>query len=469
MSIKKIFSISIIMSSMLCASVSFKDAPNNFQRVMPNSNPNIVLSYNDAIKDAQKSVVFISTEVEKKIDNKAMLNDPFFRFFFGDELGRVNPKRGSVGRALGSGVIVSHDGYIITNAHVVKDATKIKVSIKDSDKEYDAKIIGSDKKTDIAVIKIDAKDLPVMSFADSSSVKVADVVFAIGNPHGLANTVTKGIVSGLNKSGIGINEYENFIQTDAPINPGNSGGALVDSRGALVGINSAIFSKSGGSNGLGFAISSNLAKRIAKTLIEKGAVKRGFLGVSVADLTPKMAKFYNNKKGALIVDLNPNSDTYKKGLRRGDLVVAINNKKIDNATDLKNIIGSFEPNESIKIEYIRDNEINNISVKLSSYPDGDDSGNISNMIDGLYYKDLDRQSRKALRIDPSANGVVVTKVDRGSKADKAGFKKGDVIVQVERYSVEDSDSLDKILKKYKNRDKRVYVYRNGDIGMLIVR
>jgi serine protease Do len=271
---KKLLTISL-MSSMLFASVTFKDAPKNFDRVMPSSSSNTVLSYNEAIKDAQKSVVFISTEVVKKRDNQAMMNDPFFKFFFGDELGRIKPQS-SIGRALGSGVIISSDGYIITNAHVIKDATKIKVNINGSAKEYKAKVIGSDKKTDIAVIKIDANNLPVMAFADSSSVKVADIVFAIGNPHGLANSVTQGIVSALNKSGIGINEYENFIQTDASINPGNSGGALVDSRGALVGINSAIFSKSGGSIGLGFAISSNLAKRISKILIEKGSVKLYF-------------------------------------------------------------------------------------------------------------------------------------------------------------------------------------------------
>jgi serine protease Do len=455
------------MSSFLLASVSFKNAPNDFTRVMPSGDKNVVLSYSDAIEDAQKSVVYISTETVQKVNNTRIMNDPFFRFFFGDELGRVAPKD-RVSRALGSGVIVSSDGYIITNAHVVDGATKIKVSVLNDSKEYSAKIVGSDKKTDIAVIKIDANKLPVMKIADSSSVKVGDVVFAIGNPHGLAHTVTQGIVSALNKSGIGINEYENFIQTDASINPGNSGGALIDSRGALVGINSAIFSKSGGSIGIGFAISSNLAKRISHTLIDKGAVKRGFLGVSVADITPKSARFYEGYKGAVIVDVSENSNTYKAGIRRGDLVTAINGKKISNASELKNTIGTYEPNDTVTIEYLRDGDIKTTKVKLSEYPDSESSSAVS-MIDGLSYKDLDDKTRKYLKIDPTAKGVIVTKVEQNSKAEKSGFRKGDIIVQVERYSVNNSNTLNKILKKYKNRDKRVYVYRDGEIGMLIIR
>lgn len=467
MAIKKILSLSLI-SSVLFASVNFKEAPKDFERVMPNGGSNVVLSYNQAIEEPQKSVVYISTEIVQKTNNAQIMSDPFFKFFFGDELGRVAPKD-RVSNALGSGVIISEDGYIITNAHVVENATKIKVSVLNDTKEYNAKVIGSDKKTDIAVIKIDAKNLPVMSFADSSSVKVGDVVFAIGNPHGLAHTVTQGIVSALNKSGIGINEYENFIQTDASINPGNSGGALIDSRGALVGINSAIISKSGGSIGIGFAISSNLAKRISKTLIEKGNVKRGYLGVSIADVNQDSAKFYGENRGAVIVDLNEESDLYKKGIRRGDLVVAVNGKTIQSASELKNIVGSFDPSETIKIEYIRDKEKQSVDVKLMEYPDGEVTGGVLSMIEGLSYKNLDEKTRKAMNINPTSNGVIVTNVKDDTIAEKSGFKKGDIIVQVEKFTVTNVDDLNKILVKYKNIDKRFFVYRDGQIGMIVAK
>lgn len=225
--------------------------------------------------------------------------------------------------SLGSGVIISKDGYIVTNNHVVEESDEIIVSLIDNSKEFKAKVVGLDPKTDLAVIKIDAKDLQAIVFADSSYLLEGDVVFAIGNPFGVGGSVTKGIVSALNKSGMGLNQYENFIQTDASINPGNSGGALVDSRGALVGINSAILSRSGGNNGIGFAIPSNMVETIAKTLIEDGRVDRGYMGVSIGDLTSDLKEVYTNKEGALVLGTEENGPAAKAGIVRGDLIIKI--------------------------------------------------------------------------------------------------------------------------------------------------
>ena len=244
------------------SAITFKETNSQeLKRKMPEGE-GVLLSYYDAVKDAKKSVVNIFTQktVKQAAQVNPFMNDPFFREFFGKGFGEAMPKE-RVERSLGSGVIVSPDGYIITNNHVIANADTVMVLLAEEKKEYKAKVIGTDPKTDLAVIKIEAKELTPISFADSAKVREGDVVFAIGNPFGIGETITQGIVSALNKTGIGINEYENFIQTDAPINPGNSGGALIDSRGGLIGINTAIISPTGQNNGIGFAIPANMAKK----------------------------------------------------------------------------------------------------------------------------------------------------------------------------------------------------------------
>lgn len=254
---------SLFITYALAFSVS--EAPAIERRVAPDVSSGVVYSYHDSIKEAKRGVVNISTQKKVKgasgIDpSHPLFNDPFFKQFFGDMFGQVIPKD-RIERSLGSGVIISKDGYILTNNHVIDGADKVIVSLPDNSKEYEAKVVGKDPRSDLAVIKIEGKDFPFVIFGSSNDLRVGDVVFAIGNPFGVGETVTQGIVSALNKSGIGINDYENFIQTDASINPGNSGGALVDSRGALVGINTAILSRTGGNHGVGFAIPSDMAKK----------------------------------------------------------------------------------------------------------------------------------------------------------------------------------------------------------------
>ena len=289
-----------------------------------------------------------------------MFDDPFFKEFFGRNFAIPQEKQKS--SSLGSGVIVSQDGYIVTNNHVVEDSDEIIVTLLESDKEYKAKIIGTDPKTDLAIIKIDASNLRAIKIADSSKVAEGDIVFAIGNPFGVGGSTTQGIISGLNKDNIGLNQYENFIQTDASINPGNSGGALVDSRGALIGINSAILSRSGGNNGIGFAIPSNMTKDIAKRLIEDGKIERGFIGVMISNLTQEQKDLYKNKNGALLSSVEKGHPADEAGLKRGDLIIKVEDKEIKNANDLKNVIGSYAPDKSVEVTYERGGKISTAKI-----------------------------------------------------------------------------------------------------------
>lgn len=344
----------ILLSASLLMGFDVEEMPKVQDRVSPDIGQTRIYSFNASIEGASQVVVNISTQkkIKSQMNNHPMFNDPFFQQFFGDMYRQV-PKE-KVERSLGSGVIISKDGYIVTNNHVIDGADKIMVSLPGSNKEYKAKIIGTDSRTDLAVIKIEQNNLPSIKFADSSLVKVGDLVFAIGNPFGVGETITQGIVSALNKNGIGINDYENFIQTDASINPGNSGGALVDSRGALIGINTAIISRSGGNQGIGFAIPSDMVKKIVKQLIEKGGIRRGYLGVGIQDVSSHLRDTYGDKEGAVIISLENDSPAKKAGLMVWDLITKVNGKPIKNSAELRNMIGTMSPNEKVTITYIRD-------------------------------------------------------------------------------------------------------------------
>lgn len=367
-------------------------------------------------------------------------------------------------------MIISNDGYIVTNNHVVEDSDEISVTMLDSSKEYKAKIIGTDSKTDLAIIKIEGKDFLAISFADSSKLLEGDVVFAIGNPFGVGGSISQGIISGLNKNNIGLNQYEDFIQTDASINPGNSGGALVDSRGALVGINSAILSRSGGNNGIGFAIPSNMVKDIAQKLIKDGKITRGYIGVSIGNLTNDQKELYLNKEGALIMSVQEGSPADKAGLKRGDLIIKVNDKIIDSATNLKNFIGALEPHSQINISYERVNKIDNVRVKLADL-DGNSSsisaGNAS--VFGLEVANLTDNIRKKFQISQNAKGVVVTKVEDNSQAKNVGFMKGDLIVQVNQRAIEKVSDLKAELTNTQKIGKRSMVWiMRGEMTMGLV-
>ncbi|CZE47889.1 Do family serine endopeptidase [Campylobacter geochelonis] len=466
---KKIVFISIFAASaLLAANIEFKNADNDFKRINPEFDTDVVISYHDSVSSAKKSVVNIST---KKVVSSSphgsmdgLLDDPFFRQFFGFNFGIPQEKTRQFS-SLGSGVIISNDGYIVTNNHVVEDADEILVNLSDDDKEYKAKVVGTDPKTDIAIIKIDAKNLEAIKFADSSKLLEGDMVFAIGNPFGVGSTITQGIISALNKSNIGLNQYENFIQTDASINPGNSGGALVDSRGALIGINSAILSRGGGNNGVGFAIPSNMVKDIAKQLISDGKIQRGYIGVMISDLTKEQKDVYKNSNGALIISIEKDMPADKAGLKRGDLVIKANDKDIKSANDLKNLIGSLTPNKNINIEYERGGKVEKTSVKLADMDSGKTSQasttGSKESVKGLKVNNLSEDIRYKYNISQDINGVLVVSVDKDSDGFKAGFSRGDVIIQVGDKEVKNIDEFNTAIAKNKDKKTLIWVIRNG--------
>ena len=302
---------------------------------------------------------------------EGMQMDPFFRQFFGDNSGhQFNAPREDRERSLGSGVIVSPEGYILTNNHVVAGATDIQVTTSDK-REYKARVVGTDPKTDIAVLKIDATNLPAITIGDSSKIQVGDTVLAIGDPFGVGETVTSGIVSAIGRTNLGIEDYEDFIQTDAPINPGNSGGALVNDRGELIGINTAILSHgSGGSQGVGFAVPANLARNVMDQIVNNGKVTRAYLGVSIQEVSPQLAKAFGETepRGALVGDVSSGSPAEKSGLQKGDIIVELNGKPIADSNQLRMSISMMAPDATANLKVLRNGSERDMAVKLGVLP-----------------------------------------------------------------------------------------------------
>jgi serine protease Do len=468
---KLLFASALIASQLFAQSIDFEMMNKNPERIAPNSQ-NQILSFNTNIKNSMNSVVNISAKrhVETRLDNLPlqMFNDPFFQRFFGDQFGNQF-KQNRVQRSLGSGVIVSKNGYIVTNNHVIENAEEITVTIGNDPTEFNAKLIGRDSDSDLAVIKIEAKNLTPMKLGDSSSLKVADLIFAIGNPFGIGSTVTQGIISALNKNKVGINRYENYIQTDASINPGNSGGALVDSRGALIGINTAIISKSGGNNGIGFAIPVNMVKDVVEKLVADGKVTRGYLGVAISDLDPSLSKVYNRKNGALVLDVTPGTPADKYGLKRGDLVYDINGKKITDRTSLQNVVASFKPNQKVKIKAERNKKNITLEIVLGNRDSVISISSNNKVLGGLRLANIDSNIRKQFRLPQNASGILISDVEPKSKAEKTGFQAGDIIIQIEDVEVKKFTDVEKALSKYKKQHKRIYVNRYGQTILFVIK
>ena len=311
-----------------------------------------VVSYAEAVKKAAPAVVNVYATKLVTERRSPFFDDPLFRHFFGDEDQSTRQRREP---SLGSGVILSKDGYILTNNHVIADAAEIAVALNDG-RTTSAKVFGADPESDLAVLKIDLQDLPVVTLGRSDILQVGDVVLAIGNPFGVGQTVTSGIVSGLGRSSLGINTFENFIQTDAAINPGNSGGALINANGELIGINTAIFSQSGGSQGIGFAIPVNLAKDVLTQIIEQGHVVRGWLGIKIQDISPKLANAFelDSTDGVVITNIVINGPADKAGLDRGDIITHINGNKVRDFRETLNQISINKPGTEIKLTIIRE-------------------------------------------------------------------------------------------------------------------
>ena len=468
---KQILLSTFLSISLMAGSIEFENAPTNPTHTLPNSK-NEILSFNSILKGSMSAVVNISTSTIVPTQNRQnrLFNDPFFQEFFKNYGARPQaPTHKKQANSLGSGVIISKDGYIVTNHHVIADADEIIITMNNSDKEYIAKVIGTDKGSDLAVIKIDAKNLKPIKLSHAKDIELGDVVFAIGNPFGVGQTVTQGIISALHKDHVGINQYENFIQTDASINPGNSGGALIDSRGALIGINSAILSQSGGNHGIGFTIPIDMVRNVVTKLIEKGKVSRGFIGVNISKVTEELEGLYKHKKGAIITDVQLNSPASKAKLLRGDLIYAVNGKKVKNPSELQRTITAFNPKETITISIEREGKNIDKSLTLMSRDSGSLVSKNHATLEGLYLSELTPQIREEHQIPYNIKGVLVEDIVAQSPAHMNGFRPNDIIIQVENVNISTIKELKESFKIYKNRTKRVYINRDGYIILLVTK
>lgn len=382
-----------------------------------------------------------SSKVVKPRSNQMMpfFNDPFFQQFFGNQFGQNMQPQPEREQSLGSGVILTSDGTIITNNHVVDGATDIKVSLADK-REFTAKVIGTDKPSDIAVLKINATGLPTLPIGDSSKLQVGDVVLAIGDPFGIGETATMGIVSAKGRGGhLGIETYEDFIQTDAAINPGNSGGALIDLHGNLVGINTAIATGGGGGGnvGIGFAIPIDMAHKVMNQIVEHGKVIRGYLGLLPQDVSASLAKQFglSQANGALVASVEPNTPASRAGLKQGDIVLKVNGQTVDSANDLRLLISQSQPGASVNLTIWRDNKTQDVKVTLAELPqqnaqNGASEGNGSGTMQGVQVQTVTPDMTQDLGVPNGTRGVVITSVDPSSPAAAASLERGIIIQEV---------------------------------------
>ena len=448
------------------------------------------------VEKVSPSVVTISISKNMRIGGRPsagngnpLMDDPFFRKFFGipDE-GADSGKDAGKGRkrampvGLGSGVIVSKDGYIITNNHVVEQADEITVTLADGKTEMKAKKIGMDAGSDIAVIKIEAKDLKPITFADSDKIKVGDNVLAVGNPFALRQTVTRGIISAVGRNQTGISEFGNFIQTDASINPGNSGGALVDALGRLVGINSAIFSQSGGNMGIGFAVPSNQARSVMESLIKFGKVQRGFLGIQMQELDDKLAKEFKapGKVGILVAEVVPGGGAARSGVKSGDVITEMNGCAVDDIAGFKNTVANMLPGTKVELKVFRNGKPETIAVTLAERgmngvalgtpaTPSPAPAKVPDVLDGVTVADMNPEFRKRFAIGDDVKGALVTQVNPDSACADADVRAGDVIVDIDGKRVASADEAVKLSEDVKTKTSvRLRIARKGATQFVVV-
>jgi serine protease Do len=435
--------------------------------------------YSRVVKEVLPAVVNISSSRVTRQETSGMQGqpsmDPFFRQFFGDEGSRrFNIPKDRREKSLGSGVIVSPEGYVLTNNHVVDHATEITVTLRDK-REMKAQVVGTDPRTDIAVLKIDGTSFPYVTLGDSSKVQVGNIALAIGDPFGVGQTVTAGIVSAMGRGNLGIEEVEDFIQTDAPINPGNSGGALIDDEGHLIGINTAIISgNSGGNQGIGFAVPVNLARHVMDQILKNGKVERAYLGILPQDVTPAMAKAFRTKetKGAVVGDITANSPAAHSDLKQGDIILAVNGKAIGDANQLRLEIGMLSPGSTVNLDVLRDGKPQQVMVKMGEFPSKEeraslDSKGSDSALQGVSVENLTPETAREMKLAPETKGVVVADLDPSSRAADAGLHTGDVIQQVNRQPVKNVQDFDHAMASVKKDDPTLLLVNRAGNALFV--
>jgi serine protease Do len=448
-------------------------------------------AFTSVVKKAGPAVVYIGVEkTVKGPDSKQMdelFDNPFLRRFFGDQFEQFQqqqpqrqqrqPRRMPKQEGAGSGFIITSDGLILTNNHVVEDADKITVKLADK-REFIAKVIGTDPQSDVALIKIEANNLPILPLGDSNQLEVGEWVIAIGSPFELSQTVTVGVVSAKGRNRMGINDYENFIQTDAAINPGNSGGPLLNIKGQAVGINTAIFSRTGGYMGIGFAIPVNMAKSVEEQLRSHGKVVRGWLGLIIQDMDENLAQSFGAGKtegGILVSEITPGSPAEKAGLKQGDIVLSLNGSKLADVTDLRNRIAMTAPGSSITLEIVRDGHNEQVSVVIAEQP-SDFSESVKNKIKQLSGSVLDKLGLTLKELTPDlaeqfgyskGQGVIVAEVEEGSPAGNVGIEPGQLIEEVNKIRVHSLAELKDALKKGGDSKQVLLRVRSGEYSKYV--
>lgn len=446
-----------------------------------NRDARVSLSFAPVFKEVAPSVVNIYSTRTVRVPRflSPFSDDPFLRRFFGGDDPRGTQPQTRQQQGLGSGVIISEDGYILTNNHVIDGADKdgVRVALSGDKTEYIAKVVGTDPQTDVAVLKIEAKNLKPITLGDSDQLEVGDVVLAVGNPFGVGQSVSMGIISALGR-GFGIlgrQGYEDFIQTDAPINPGNSGGALVDVEGRLVGISQSIVSGGSGANaGVGFAIPINLARTIMDRLVTDGKVTRGYLGVNIQPVTPDLAKAFDlpDENGALVGGVQPGTPAARAGLRAGDVIVELNGRKVTDSRHFRLMVAQTPPGTKVTLKLLRDGKERSLTATLGTLPaelggTGESDAPVteqskSDALDGVEVADLDSRSRRQNDIPADVQGALITRVEPNSPAAAAGLKPGDVILEIERKPVANADEAVELSEKVKGDRVLLRVWSRGD-------
>ncbi len=424
-------------------------------------------------KVAPAVVNIASSKIVRTPQNRLTpFSDPFFQQFFGN-IPRAPQKQ--LQRGLGSGVIVSADGYVLTNNHVVSGANDIEVLLADK-RTFKATIVGTDPMTDIAVVRLDAKNLPVLTLGNSDSINVGNFVLAVGNPFGLSGTVTMGIVSAKGRGNLGIEGYENFIQTDAAVNPGNSGGALVDVHGELIGINTAIIAgENGGNQGIGFAVPINMARQVMDQILRNGKVVRGYLGAWIQPVTPKIAKSFGLSKaqGVLLSDIAPNGSAAKAGLTKGDIVLQLNGQSVNDPSEFQLKIAMTPPGSSVQLRILRNGSEKTLTVKLGELPDkgeqaqGQD-GDSDSSLQGFSVDELTPDIARQLRLPGNTHGVVVTNVEPGSVAAESDIQRGDVILEVNHRAINNVNEFSRAMSRIGAQDALLLINRGGNTKYVVL-